>query len=415
MQCTMGKTAFKHVCFCGMLHYSVKKHSLSSFFVVWAVLLSGMVLVPGSFVFAHGEETPAEKLHAATQIGLIDSRSGHQQHGATGPDLSANFEVRLEPADPLPVAIPVDLRISIFKRMVGVQIKDFLKTHTKELHLIIVSPDMEEFYHMHPVLQNDGSFLLSGFVFPREIRYTMFFDLQPAETSGILLNREVTVGAGEIPSLQLQSSQFPVKAGGVSLNLVTDPPEPRSIGMTEMRFTFSDAKTGSPISDIKSYLGAAAHLVMLPESFDYLHVHPIGNFPTDPIEIDALNFGPEIVFHASFPKEGFYKGWMQLERRGKNMIETIPFTIRVEKGYGLTRNQVAAVVHNTQETEEARAVWKFALLSLFIFGMILLFYPRRPKVVPVTQTPLEIRPLEASTGSKGTGSLTGQAPPTNTL
>lgn len=350
---------------------------------LWAVFL--LTLLTGGVVFAHGESA-ADKVHAVTQIGLIDSRSGHE-HGGGGPDMSASYEARVEPSGVLPVTTPVDLEIRIYERMAGMQIKNFLKTHTKELHLIIVSPDMEEFYHEHPALREDGSFLLKNFSFPRETRYTLFFDLQPAGTSGILLRQDTVVGVGEVFPLKLEPSEFPVRAGTLRVDLNTDPPQPRSIGMTEMRFVFLDAETGAPITDIKSYLGAAAHLVMLPENFDYLHVHPIGDFPEDPVELDALNFGPEIVFHASFPNEGLYKGWIQLERRGQSAIETMPFVIRVEKGFGLMRHEVAGIVHNTQETEEARAIVKFALLSIFISGMMLLFYPRRPKQAPIAPVP----------------------------
>ncbi|MDP3963275.1 MAG: hypothetical protein Q8Q39_02140 [bacterium] len=347
--------------------------------IVRMVLVVSAALTTSGVVLAHGESA-AEKLHPATQIGLIDSRSGHE-HGGGGADMSMNYEPRVEPSGVLAVSTPVDLRITIHERLAEMQIKNFLKTHTKEMHLIIVSPDMEEFYHEHPVLQVDGSFLLKGFSFPREIVYTLFFDLQPAGTSGILLENTVTVGAGTVPALEVTPSLFPIKIDGISLDIATDPAAPRTIGITEMRFSLSHKDTGKPVDDIQAYLGAPAHLVMLPASFSYLHVHPIGDFPEDPAKLDAMNFGPEIIFHASFPEAGLYKGWLQFQRRGQN-VQTIPFVMNVEPGIGLTRNQVGMIVHDVQMEEEARSAVKFIVLAVVLGGILWIFYPKRPQPIP---------------------------------
>ncbi len=55
-------------------------------------------------------------------------------------------------------------------------IKDLAITHEKPMHLIAVSQDLEEFYHLHPEPAADGSYKIKH-TFPAGGRYTLFLDL----------------------------------------------------------------------------------------------------------------------------------------------------------------------------------------------------------------------------------------------
>lgn len=384
-------------------------------------LFSAGCLSFSAAVFAHGEEVPPEQLHPETQIGLPDAKAGHAHGGGDAhddapsedghvgghgeSDMSDNFEARLDSSGPYAPQTPLALRISIHEKAAGKQIQSFDVTHEKQLHLIIVSSDLEEFYHVHPIFQSDGTFLLENFSFPRELRYTLFFDLKPTGAGGILLRKDVLVGKGAADPPFLKPSQFPVDVGDFLLDFKSNPTLLTSGGEAQLTFRLRDVKTGALVTDIQPYLAAPAHLVVLSEkSLEYLHMHPLGDIPTDPALLSKMRFGPDIQFAATFPQAGAYKGWLQILRNGT--VIALPFIVDVLAGEhmmadgsamsgdhygtsqaGLTRDEVAELVHETQKTEESRSVIKFIALTLFIMGMMLLYYPRKPVVIAQTQQP----------------------------
>ena len=422
---SLGKTAFG--CMWGIVLYSLAMKRR----LIAAACAVGITFLSGGFVFAHGEETPPGDTHLATQIGLPDAKAGHE-HGSTeghtgeeatghdtgghtgddhggGADMSANFNVRMFPEGPYAVGIPITLRISFHEKAAGMQIKNFEITHEKQLHLIMVSSDLEEFYHEHPQYQPDGTFVLKNFTFPRQLQYTLFFDLKPVGTQGILLKKELVVGKGLATPPFLKPSQFPVTIGKIRMDLKSTPSTLKSGEDAELVFRLNDVSTGAPLNDIEPYLAAPAHLVVLSEaSLDYLHMHPLGDIPEDPAKLAAMRFGPNISFAATFPKAGSYKGWLQLKQAG--VVTTIPFIVDVAPGEesmtqhdddhdtnmnmmqnAATRGEVARLVHTTQQQEEFRSVMKFLSLALLIFGMIMLFYPKKPTQVaqPAQQPTIE--------------------------
>lgn len=395
-----------------------------------------MTLENGGIVFAagdHGGSTDA--MHPATQIGLPDAKVGHghgeegamggqDDHGG-GADMSAFFEVSITPAS-LQATTPLTMQFTFSEKEAGRQIKSFEVTHDKELHLIMVSSDLVEFFHEHPALQPDGTFVLKNFIYPRELTYSLFFDLKPTGTDGILLRKDIQVGSGAFIQPFLKLSQFPVTVGNIRLDLRTTPSTLRVGEDARLTFRLDDAVLGTPIDDIEVYLASPAHLVILSEeSLEYLHAHPEAEIPEDSAERSKLRFGPNIVFNTSFPEAGVYKGWLQVQR--KEQITALPFIIEVLPGEGgithapghgdtemipgLTRDQVAQLVHDVQKEEETRSVVKFAALSAFIFGMMLLFYPRRPQ--PISSVPVSDGAKIPNAPREGSQSIPAEGHPEN--
>ena len=84
-----------------------------------------------------------------------------------------------------------------------------------------------------------------------------------------------------------------------------------------LRFHFADAETGSPVTDLQPYLGAAGHvLIVSPDLTNSVHAHP-----------DANGSGPDLAVHAAFPQAGVFKLWVQVQRRGR--VVSAPFTVRI--------------------------------------------------------------------------------------
>ena len=88
---------------------------------------------------------------------------------------------------------------------------------------------------------------------------------------------------------------------------------------------FEDEKTGEPVKDLQRYLGAFGHAMMLSEDMmEHVHAHPAEMLEGTTITAGG---GPDLVFHALFPKPGHYRIWLQFQRNGS--LSTVPFTVRV--------------------------------------------------------------------------------------
>jgi hypothetical protein len=85
-----------------------------------------------------------------------------------------------------------------------------------------------------------------------------------------------------------------------------------------MDFTFKDAITNKPITNLQPYLGAMGHMVaMSSDVTKYLHIHPM----------TTKGHGPKITFMTLFPKKGVYKLWGQFQYQGRVII--IPYVVNV--------------------------------------------------------------------------------------
>ena len=85
-----------------------------------------------------------------------------------------------------------------------------------------------------------------------------------------------------------------------------------------LRFTLSDAASGASVTDLEPFLGAPGHmLIVTADLTDADHVHPD--------EFTAS--GPLITFQPLLPTGGFYKLWLQFQRR--DVVVTVPFVISV--------------------------------------------------------------------------------------
>ena len=82
----------------------------------------------------------------------------------------------------------------------------------------------------------------------------------------------------------------------------------------------SNAQSGAPVTDVEPYLGAWGHMLLSSaDQSDIVHSHPLIE------ETDAG--GPRITFQTLFAREGWYRIWAQVQRRGR--LLTFGFTVRV--------------------------------------------------------------------------------------
>jgi Cupredoxin-like domain len=226
------------------------------------------------------------------------------------------------------------------KNSAGETVKDLKIVHEKPMHLLVVSGDLNEFHHLHPEKQTDGSFKVP-FAFPNGGKYKLFVDMTLADNNQVIRSVDLNV-TGEIPTSEklIADKEFENSLGGIS---VTMKPDGDIVAGKEILFGFSvnDIATKKPTTDLQNYLGEKAHFVVISEDLvEFVHAHPMSSDAvksnhsehshTEKTE-NKLTANAETVIsaHVTFPKAGLYKLWAQFQRNGR--VIDVPFVIDVKE------------------------------------------------------------------------------------
>ncbi|WP_332665111.1 hypothetical protein [Aeromicrobium sp.] len=186
--------------------------------------------------------------------------------------------------------------------------------HDKKMHFIVAKRDLSGFQHVHPTLDEQGTWTTTLSLDPGQWR--TFADFDPAgKDPQLTLGADLTV-AGEFTPKPLPEPSRTATVGDYTVTLDGDA---RTGG--DSKLTLTVAKDGKPVTDLQPYLAAYGHLVALRESdLAYLHVHPDGE-PGD----GRTEPGPGITFYADFPSEGSYR--LYLDFKHGDVVRTAEFTV----------------------------------------------------------------------------------------
>lgn len=157
------------------------------------------------------------------------------------------------------------------------------------MHFVLVSNDMEKYYHLHPQKKHEGLFIINQQLEPGT--YQAFVDVTPKNHVYSVHPIELQIGDKITSTTSLNSDKNWVKVNkGVHVTL-------NSISAKEdehVPLTFNTELTPQP------YLGALGHVIIFDEQLtDYIHVHPESPDST--------------TFYAHFPKKGMYKIWAEFK------------------------------------------------------------------------------------------------------
>jgi hypothetical protein len=225
---------------------------------------------------------------------------------------------------------PVRMRFDVRHPSTGAPVRDFQTVHDRRYHLFVISHDMEQFEHVHPDQQADGSWALDV-TLPKPGAYRVISDFLPTGGAPQLLSRTLITadsptGVGEQDARLVVDTSWKKTVGPLSVELTFDPPRLVAGQYGHLGFRLSDAATGAPVTDLQPYLGAFGHAFILSEDLrDSVHSHP----PEwrDGREISTGFGGPDVLFEGYMPRPGRYRVWAQFLRRGE--LLTIPFTFEV--------------------------------------------------------------------------------------
>lgn len=271
--------------------------------VVFAAALGVGALVGGAPTApaTHAEVPVPEAAEPALPAGLAATQDGYTlQLGQT--------------IVPSGAAVPLTFRVTDPS---GATVTDFVDSHEKQLHLIVVRRDLTGYQHVHPVLDSSGTWSV-----PLNLReagaYRVFADFVPAGGPALTLGTDLQVAGRYDPQpLPAAASTAMVDGYTVTLTGVAAAGEPSEL-------TLSVSRAGKPVTDLQPYLGAYGHLVALRASdLAYLHVHPMGE------PGDGTPAGPGIGFHTAFASPGEYR--LYLDFKHGDVVRTAEFTVAVPR------------------------------------------------------------------------------------
>jgi hypothetical protein len=180
-------------------------------------------------------------------------------------------------------------------------------SHEKIMHLIIVSADLEDYYHLHPEEKGNGMYT-QKFDLP-ENSYKVFVDIKPKNLAYQVSPIKIHVGKGhgehEGHSLKVDTNLTK------TINEKTVELTTTELGIDKDVTLSFDTKGITP----EPYLGALGHVVILDDKGEkFVHVHPTSEEKT--------------LFETKFDKPGIYKVWGEFKFDGK--VGSYPFIIEVK-------------------------------------------------------------------------------------
>jgi hypothetical protein len=200
----------------------------------------------------------------------------------------------------------------------GAPVQRYVQTHEKLLHLIVVRNDLAVFQHVHPTLDDKGTWSVP-LNLARAGDYRVFADFMPTGGPALVLGANLHV-AGHYDPQPLPAASQTAEVDGYTVTL-QGTPRANEASM----LTLSVSRDGRPVDDLQPYLGAYGHLVAVRASdLAYLHVHPMGE-PDD----GSTAPGPEIGFHTTFPSTGTYRLFLDFQHQ--DVVRTAEFTVNVSE------------------------------------------------------------------------------------
>ena len=313
-----------------------------------ALTLSISVVFFGGLAFLSG--CGANQNSAVNSSANVDHSAMDHSPSTTDVEKAFRVEFNSDPGQPQ-ANQPATLSFTV-KDSQGAVVKDLPIVHDKPMHLLIVSRDLSEFYHVHPDQSADGSYKVVH-TFPNGGDYKMYADFTPKDSAQVVEEIDLQVGGTERAKVDLvPDSKFEKTVDG--LKVVMKPSSEITAGQElTLDFQAFDAASGKPATDLQNYLGELAHFVIISEDLeDFVHAHPMAKGEKmDSMKMDGKGAdehssdghqhstldstvtkpsASEVSAHTAFPRSGLYKLWVQFQRGGK--VISVPFIVKVAEG-----------------------------------------------------------------------------------
>jgi len=219
---------------------------------------------------------------------------------------------------------PTDLKLDVVLSQPG-QPRPVTKYDTdlgKAMHIIAISADLTVFIHHHVdhVIDGHGQVRIR---FPKAGLYHIYVDSIPHTLGQQVQRFDLPVGeAPPAPPPKLVPGLLSAESGPYQVTFDTLDLQAGEPSM----LTLHIAENGKPAKDLKPFLGASAHVVLIAaDSLDYVHVHPMAmdEMAGMPGMAMPASLSPDMMLHVAVPRPGLYKLWIQFD--GGRSLYTLPF------------------------------------------------------------------------------------------
>ncbi|MFD4973390.1 heavy metal translocating P-type ATPase [Streptomyces sp. NPDC058424] len=240
----------------------------------------------------------------------------------------AGLDVHLDlPASARP-GVPTRLVATVVDIRTGKPVEDLTRGHEAWMHLIATRADLGTFAHVHPQPTGRPGQLAVDITFPTAGQYIVNTEFRRQGQMADVHARQVVTVAGPAPApVTLTEGPRSTVVNGVRVRLDGDA---KVGGRSDLHYLFSDAATGRPVDDLRPYLAAAGHIVIMRadgRTFAHEHAEATGADGLPVFALPAQTFGPELDVHVEFPTAGTYQLWAQFRLADGDVI-TVPFTVQ---------------------------------------------------------------------------------------
>ena len=207
---------------------------------------------------------------------------------------------------------------------------------TKVMHMIVVSDDLTDFQHIHPMLHQNGHFTIDVHAKKQGVHH-IYVDGIPHATGRTVFRFDVPFGSDAATAMrQLHAPGNSQHAGPYIVTLDTTAIPFGEIATISVKIT----KNGGKPTDLHPYLGMMSHGVFIgTKDLSYMHGHGMSDQMLDmagddcgdsmmqsmpPLPANATIDG-QFSFDILAPNAELYDFWLQFI--GGNTVYTVPFLI----------------------------------------------------------------------------------------
>jgi hypothetical protein len=208
---------------------------------------------------------------------------------------------------------------------------------TKIMHMIVVSDDLVDFRHVHPVLQSNGHLDIDLNLPQRQGGYHIYIDGLPHGIGRQVFRFDLPSGSSVAPARHLHPPGGTVVVGPYTVTI-----DPTAVPIGEIStVSVRILKNGRPARDLHPYLGVMAHGVFIGvKDLAYMHAHGMSEAMLNSANSNdcgdsmmmamtpmppGLNIGNEFEFQILAPSAQPYDFWLQFV--GGKTVYTAPFLV----------------------------------------------------------------------------------------